>query len=240
MMSKKEDKKFPKIRHLFAHEIQCRYQVVKSNGFSLLLYKDARCDMNILDEVFGSDNWERTYDKIGDSLFCTVSIRFAGSWIKKQDVGTESNMDSEKGQASDAFKRACFNWGIGRELYTAPFIWIQAKDGEVVQKKDKYYVKPSVKLSVKDITIKDGHITHVVIEDQDGNVRFNMKEKVLPEKPELPELTPDHEKWNTIIDKMVSGTDIETVKEHFILTKGNEDRIKAEVMQITNPKREER
>ena len=113
------------IRLLQAREIECRIQQVKKgSGVSLLLYKDARCDMAILDEVFGPANWQRKHELIDGKLYCSVGIKYDGEWVWKQDVGTESNTEKEKGQASDSFKRACFNVGIGRELYTAPFIWI--------------------------------------------------------------------------------------------------------------------
>ena len=114
------------IRLLRADEIDLRMQTVKDNGFSLLLYKDARVDMNILDETFGMLGWKRKHEVINDNLFCTISIynKETGEWIDKQDVGVESNAQKEKGQASDSFKRAAFNVGIGRELYTPIFIWI--------------------------------------------------------------------------------------------------------------------
>lgn len=111
-------------RTLRADEIECRIAMVKPNGVSLLLYKDARCDMNILDETVGQMNWMRHHSR--DNANCTVSIWDAEKkqWIEKEDTGKESYTEKEKGLASDSFKRACFNWGIGRELYTAPFIWI--------------------------------------------------------------------------------------------------------------------
>lgn len=119
--------KMKKIRELRADEIEARVGVVRKNGISLLLYKDARCDMNILDETFGITGWKRHHELINGSLFCTVSIRDEnGEWISKQDVGVESYTEAVKGAASDSFKRACFNIGIGRELYTAPFIWISS------------------------------------------------------------------------------------------------------------------
>ena len=113
-------------RDLRADEIDCRIAQVKSNGLSLLLYKDARCDMNILDETVGPFNWQRTHTR--DNANCIVSIydEDKKQWVSKEDTGTESNTEKEKGLASDSFKRACFNWGIGRELYTAPFIWVDA------------------------------------------------------------------------------------------------------------------
>ena len=118
-----------KIRPLRAEEIDCRVATINAKGLVLLLYKDARVDQSILDETFGVYGWQRSHQWMGERLYCTVSVRDpeTGGWISKQDVGTESYTEKEKGQASDAFKRACFNLGIGRELYTAPFIWIPAE-----------------------------------------------------------------------------------------------------------------
>ena len=115
-----------KFRDLNKDEIECRVATVNEKGCSLLLYKDARCDMNILDETLGVTGWRRSHEIIGGNLFCTVEVYDdqKKEWIYKQDVGVESYTEKEKGQASDSFKRACFNLGIGRELYTAPFIWI--------------------------------------------------------------------------------------------------------------------
>lgn len=112
-------------RDLRAEEIECRVAQAKENGVSLLLYKDARADQNILDETVGALNWQRYHTR--DNANCIVSIwdKEKEQWIAKEDTGTESNTEKEKGLASDSFKRACFNWGIGRELYTAPFIWVK-------------------------------------------------------------------------------------------------------------------
>ena len=107
------------IRRLRADEIEVRAaQVAKNNSgvvyASLLLYKDARVDQRLLDETFGPMNWQREHTIIDGNLYCTVSIwdEKKGVWVSKQDVGTESNTEKEKGQASDSFKRACFNWGM--------------------------------------------------------------------------------------------------------------------------------
>jgi hypothetical protein len=113
-------------RTLRADEIECRVATVTPKGCSLLLYKDARADMILLDETVGAENWQRSHELINGNLFCNVSIKIDGEWVTKQDVGTESYTEKEKGQASDSFKRACVNWGIGRELYTAPFIWVNS------------------------------------------------------------------------------------------------------------------
>lgn len=128
-----------KFRKLKASEIDCRVATVSDSGCSLLLYKDARVDQNILDETVGCMNWQRSHQVIDGNLYCTVSIwdEDKKQWISKQDVGTESYTEKEKGQASDSFKRACFNLGIGRELYTAPFIWIKAGKVTIKEKNGK-------------------------------------------------------------------------------------------------------
>lgn len=121
-------------RTLNANEIDCRVQSVTEKGLVLLLYKDARADMIILDETVGAYNWKREHTR--DNSNCIVSIwdEKKNQWISKEDTGTESFTEKEKGLASDSFKRACFNWGIGRELYTSPFIWIKAGDAEIKPK----------------------------------------------------------------------------------------------------------
>lgn len=132
------DKKI--IRLLKADEIECRIGNISEKGISILLYKDARVDQKILDEVFGPFGWKRSHASIDGNLYCTVSVRDpeTGEWISKQDVGTTGFTEKEKSQASDSFKRACFNWGIGRELYSAPFIWLSADKVNLQQKNGKY------------------------------------------------------------------------------------------------------
>lgn len=129
------------IRLLHADEIECRTALVNEKGISLLLYKDARVDQKILDETFGMFGWKRSHQYMNGSLFCTVEIydKESGCWVAKQDVGTVGNYEKEKSQASDSFKRACFNWGIGRELYTAPFIWVPPTDAEIKKKDGKFF-----------------------------------------------------------------------------------------------------
>lgn len=121
---------YPEIRRLHADEIDARAAQVTEKGAVLLLYKDARVDMRILDETFGPMNWQKSYREIAGNLYCTISVWDAEKkqWIAKEDVGVESFSEAEKGQASDAQKRSGFAWGIGRELYTAPFIWVKAED----------------------------------------------------------------------------------------------------------------
>lgn len=156
-----------KFRDLRADEIECRVQSVKQNGLVLLLYKDARVDMNILDETVGASNWQREHYECKGNLFCRVGIRcdnvkyieangdtgIAPEWVFKSDCGTESNTEAQKGEASDSFKRACFNWGIGRELYTAPFTWIPADKCNINNGKcyDKFVVE-KIQIENKQIT----------------------------------------------------------------------------------------
>lgn len=158
-------------RSLRADEIDVRVQTVTEKGCSLLLYKDARCDMNILDETVGALDWKREHTR--DNANCIVSIWDSnkGQWVSKEDTGTESNTEKEKGLASDSFKRACFNWGIGRELYTSPFIWVT---GYVTDYKGKMTVKE--KFSVKSIEVKEGVITKLIIVDSKGNIVFKFED----------------------------------------------------------------
>lgn len=165
-----------KIRLLRAEEIECRVATVNEKGVSLLLYKDARVDQKILDETFGAFGWQRTHQCIEGNLYCTVSIydKESGTWVSKQDVGTTGFTEKEKSQASDSFKRACFNWGIGRELYTAPFIWVPADKAAIQKKGDKYYC--NTHFSVSSIGYGgDREITELKIVDNKGNVMYELK-----------------------------------------------------------------
>ncbi len=150
-------------RTLTEKDIDVRVAMVKENGVSLLLYKDARVDMEILDETVGAYNWKREHQFKDGKLYCTVSIWDSEKqqWIGKEDVGTESFTEQEKGQASDSFKRACFNWGIGRELYTAPFIWINPESCNIKEWKGKLTCND--KFTVEKIEIKDKEITGLAI-----------------------------------------------------------------------------
>lgn len=114
-----------KFRALKADEIEVRIAQTTEKYTQLLLYKTARTDMDILDETVGAENWQCAYETIKDNLYCKIGIWDADKlqWIWKQDCGIESNENGgneKKGEASDAFKRAGFKWGIGRELYTSP------------------------------------------------------------------------------------------------------------------------
>lgn len=168
------------VRLLRPNEIDCRVATINEKGLSLLLYKDARVDMAILDETFGKENWKRTHEIINGNLFCNIEVwnKEIGEWIKKQDVGTESYTEKEKGQASDSFKRAGFNWGIGRELYTAPFIWIKPRDAKEIFKNSKGSFATYTKFTVKEIGYNENNeISKLIIIDEKGKVRFNLNNK---------------------------------------------------------------
>lgn len=172
------------IRLLKASEIECRVGTMKSDGCSLLLYKDARVDMRLLDETYGAMNWKRSHEVIDGNLYCTISVwdEAKKEWVSKQDVGTESMTEKEKGQASDSFKRAGFNWNIGRELYTAPFIWIKLEASEVSNKNGK----PSTytKFAVKEIGYNEHReVNKLVIADEKGRVRYSFGSPVKAEQP---------------------------------------------------------
>lgn len=170
-------------RNLTAKEIDARVSTVSDKGCSLLLYKDARCDMRILDETVHPERWQRKHELINGNLFCNVGINFPDKdgndhWVWKQDVGVESYTEKEKGQASDAFKRACFCWGIGRELYTAPFIWIGAENVNLVQKNGKTTTYD--KFTVEQIIIENGEIVALSIRNATQKKRvflYDIREK---------------------------------------------------------------
>ena len=173
------DERKPVVRLLRADEIECRVSIINERGLALLLFKDARVEQKILDETFTPFGWRRTHQSIEGNLYCTVEVwdKEKSQWIAKQDVGTTSYSEKEKGQASDSFKRACFNWGIGRELYTAPFIWINA-EAVKIQKKDNKFVT-SEKFSVEAISYnKQREIIELVIVNGRGCKVYEMRQSI--------------------------------------------------------------
>ncbi len=156
-----------RFRPLRADEIEVRVARIVSGGkgVQLLFYKDARVDQNVLDETVGPMNWQRRHGR--DNANCIVSIwdTDKNMWVSKEDTGTQSNTEAEKGLASDSFKRACFNWGIGRELYTAPdtFVW---SDGANI-KDGKCYDR----FKVSELSVENGYITHVAVVNNSMNGR---------------------------------------------------------------------
>lgn len=163
-----------KFRELTAGEIDCRigqiYTAPAENGdetpigITFLLYKDARADMNILDETVGCERWQREHYEVKENMYCRVGIYFDGiGWVWKADCGTESYTEKEKGESSDAFKRACVNWGIGRALYTAPLIYIKAEAFKRLKKNKKGKWECKDRIRVKHIDYVDGKISQLII-----------------------------------------------------------------------------
>lgn len=155
------------IRELKADEIEARIAQVGAKGCSILLYKTARADMAVLDETFGAENWQCKYEEIKGNLFCSIGVRYTpdGEWIWKQDCGIESREDDgneKKGEASDSFKRAAFKIGIGRALYTSPFIFIGA---ETTFEGGRYKLKKMIYPTVSEIKYCNGKISKLVIKN---------------------------------------------------------------------------
>lgn len=186
-----------KFRKLKKNEIQVRVEQCKTDknntsaSVIYLLYKDARCDMAILDETVGAENWKREHSVVNNNLFCKVSIynESIKEWISKEDVGVESYSEKEKGQASDSFKRACVNWGIGRELYTAPFIYVKLTQDQF-KVNSKGAVVPTIEPYVSEIAYNDdGEIVKLELTDrktQDVIYTYGMPKKAPKQAKEEP------------------------------------------------------
>ncbi len=171
-------------RDLKANEIDCRVSTFNENYLTILLYKDARVDQNILDETVEPGNWQRDHKELKNNIYCGISIwdDAKKQWITKWDCGKESFTEAEKGEASDSFKRAGFNWGIGRELYTAPTIYIPYKDKEG---KENYEIKTKnnkkttyTKFYVEAIEITNKEITGLAIKNNKNKRVFLYKKQV--------------------------------------------------------------
>lgn len=205
-----------KFRVLKASEIDCRIQSIGQNktgavGTTILLYKDARVDMNILDETVGAMNWQRGHSIIDGNLYCTISIwdEVKEQWISKSDVGTESNTEKEKGQASDSFKRAGFNWGIGRELYSAPFVYIQLDKSEYIERNGK--LTSNAKFKVKDVSYDENrNIVRLVVVDSKGKVRYTFGENAQQQTQETVY------NWQTLKARAIQGGISEDDLVHYV------------------------
>lgn len=214
------------IRKLTANEIEARVSTLSEKGASLLLYKDARVDQKILDEVFGIYGWQRTHQLIGDRLYCTIELWDDDKkcWVAKQDVGTESNTEKEKGQASDSFKRAGFNVGIGRELYTAPFIWVPADKITINTKKDytgKERLYTNDKFEVSEIGYDDnGEINKLKIVNEKTKAVVYEMGKAAPAVPAKPKTESKSIDFSELWDKY-KGMSTEELRKEYILVKTN-------------------
>ncbi len=160
---------------LSASEIDFRVQSINKGGYATILaYKDARVDINRLNEVCGL-GWKREH--VNGNHNCIVSIWDDGisQWVSREDTGTESFTEAKKGLASDSFKRACFNWGIGIELYDYPVIQVKLNQNEF--RVDGNKAKQTWDLKLRDWVWRVDHVgsevTYIAAKDQNGDVRFS-------------------------------------------------------------------
>ena len=207
------------VRLLNADEIECRVSYINEKGLSLLLYKDARVDQKILDETFGAFGWKRSHQCINGNLYCTVEVfdRETGEWISKQDVGTTGFTEKEKSQASDSFKRACFNWGIGRELYSAPFIWVPASKVDIQKRDERFFCNS--RFSVKSISYNDNReIASITVVNEKGNIVYeriteenaeNDKDKMIISKSQMKSLETELERTGVTMDDVMDRYNIQ-------------------------------
>jgi len=175
---------------LTADDIEVKVKQITAKGAIALLYKNARTDMNVLDSVVGVMNWHDTYREVKDNLYCAISIYDADKkeWVSKEDCGIESRKDDEgnqkKGEASDAFKRAGFKWGIGRELYTSPFIFLNCPTQAKTGSKSFELVDRYARFSVKSIGYdKANSINALIIVDKKGNQVYKIGQEPPQEAP---------------------------------------------------------
>ena len=179
------------MRKLTADEIECRVAQVSAKGCSLLLYKTARTDSTILTEIYG-ELWQNDFKVIDGKMYGGIGVwnKELQQWIWRWDCGVESDTEAEKGQASDAFKRAGFKFLIGQELYKAPFIWLDIETKK--NDKGKYeLVDKYIKFQVIEIGYSDkGEINKLTIADDKGNKVYELGKKQ-PKKKKEPEINPD-------------------------------------------------
>ena len=174
-------------RLLRSDEVEARIFQSNQYGVQVLLYKNARADMSLLDECIGAENWQRKHELINGSLFCSVGVRVvredgSAEWIWRQDVGSESNTEKEKGQASDSFKRACTCFGAGRELYTSPRIFVKAKDLKSLEERNGRWICRDT-FDVEDIQYEGRRISSVTIKNESTGKSLTFgSEKITPSK----------------------------------------------------------
>jgi len=226
-------------------QIDFRIQSINKGKYATILaYKDSRVDMNRLDDVFGIFGWQKKYELINGNLFCSVGVYSSDTneWIWKQDVGTESNTEKEKGQASDAFKRACFNLGIGRELYDYPVISVLLKDNEVTKFGDGF--KASWDLKLKEwqwqSEFTNGKLSKLIAIDNHGKERFKYtlgmpteKQKTFEEPKEEAKslikkaLNFETKDYQNCYEKLLAGSiTIDVIKQHYSLSTEVEQALK--------------
>lgn len=223
-------------------DVDFRIQSINNGGYATILaYKDARVDMNRLDEVCGV-NWQDDYKLIDNQLFCGIAIKVENDWIWRWDVGAESFTEKVKGRASDAFKRAGFRWGIGRELYDYPTIQVKLNQNEFKVENNK--VKQTWNLKLKEwiwnAEFKDGEITSLTAKDNKGIMRYNSKQTT--NKPQTQTQTQPQKdlkwlnvmsgknftpEWKNLLDAINNGKikDVSQVRKFYKVSKEVEEKI---------------
>ena len=212
-----------KFRPLYAEEIDIRVGNVicskKWQGVTLLLYQNARCAMDILDETVGSNNWTRDHKEVKGNMYCGISIwdETKGQWVTKWDCGVESNTEKEKGESSDSFKRSAVNWGIARELYSSPAIMVPCdvvpkSQGKGYELADKYMFNGA---KVSHIAYEYDEITELIIVDKDGEVLFTYPKKKMSKdlRKSLSETREKHEEVPYTPADMITVEEAQILKE---------------------------
>jgi hypothetical protein len=234
-------------KELTDQDVEMRVQqVMSSGGMILLVYKTARVDANTLDRVLGAQNWSDEYIHRDGVVYCKVSIKVGDEWISKEDCG-DPDMNGCKGTASDAFKRACFKWGIGRELYDYPFIWINLNEGEYEKNKNgKFQVSKACKFTQWSIK-KVGNKISVL--DAKGAVRFNGeisggKGKAVPGEDDTGDNADTATEGNTesrqaIIQKALTGIDTEKDLQAYAKELSKQKQWNDEVAKLFTKRKEE-
>lgn len=173
------------MRNLLASEIDVRVGQVGDGWATLLLYKDARVDMTLLDEEYGKLGWKREHHEINGNLYCKISVwdKEYKHWVEREDVGVESHTEKQKGQASDSFKRAGVNFGIGRELYTSPRISINVTTKPDTYNQGKFKLASYDSYTVSSIEYKDDVIVGLAIKNQSGSTVFTYPKQYTPTEP---------------------------------------------------------
>jgi len=175
--------------------VEFRVQSINKGGYATILaYKDARVDMSVLDDVVGPCNWKREHARENKNCIVSIYCEKKKQWISKEDTGTESMSDKQKGLASDSFKRACFNWGIGRELYDYPVIQVKLKSNEYTLYKDnkgKEKGRATWDLKIRQwnwvIKFDDSKQVEMLTGiDETGNTRYSFNSGVTQSLPHYP------------------------------------------------------
>lgn len=236
-------------------DVDFRIQSISNNGYACIIsYKDARVDMNRLDAICGV-NWQDDYKILNNELYCGIAIKVNDEWIWRWDVGIESNTEKVKGRASDAFKRAAYRWGIGRELYNHPRIYVQLKPEEYTTDGSKGRQSNKLKLDKWkwDVSYDDGgNVLHLTAHDQYGNLRYSFPDRQPQQQSQQPApvqqpVQPSGEKpmlnkmngkgmskqWQKIVQRILHKnsehgphiTSIDVIKNHFKLSQENETEL---------------